>query len=58
MIARNDAVATWLKAQRDTYPVNSEKYLALDEALDTYRLHADTGTPLDEHVSDGGDDPP
>lgn len=28
---------------------------ALDHLLDDYRLHADTGTPLDQEALDGGD---
>lgn len=56
MPARGDAVEVWLKAQRD---VHSDRYgvtpawYVLDDALDRYRLHADTGTPLDQHACDG-----
>lgn len=54
--ARGDAVEVWLKAQRDAH---SDRYgvtpawYALDDTLDRYRLHADTGTPLDQHACDG-----
>ncbi|MGX1254127.1 hypothetical protein RKD48_006638 [Streptomyces ambofaciens] len=48
---RGDQFEAWLKAQRDEYEVESgPQWRALDEVLDTYRLHADTGTPLGEHV--------
>ena len=51
---RGDAVEQWLKTQRDEYEVRSSpQWGALDEVLDTYRLHADTGTPLGEHVCEG-----
>ncbi|WP_160051192.1 hypothetical protein [Nocardiopsis sp. FR26] len=47
--ARDDKFAVWLKTQRDeqiTWP----QWRALDGLLDLYRLHADTGTPLDQHA--------
>jgi hypothetical protein len=58
---RDDAVATWLKGKRDEYrqagawgPAeaahNRTGYTILDGLLDEYRLHADTGTPLDQEV--------
>jgi len=53
---RGDAVEAWLKAQRD---VHSDRYgvtpawFILDDLLDAYRLHADTRTPLTEHVCEG-----
>jgi hypothetical protein len=51
---RGDAVEAWLKAQRDEYhQTTGPQWVALDEVLDTYRLHADTGTPLGEHVCEG-----
>ncbi len=43
---RGDDVAVWLRGQREEYPRGSRAWLALDEALDCYREHADTGTPL------------
>jgi hypothetical protein len=63
---RDDEVAAWLKAKRNEWYVSSQYrltpsearartiYTAIDDLLDDYRLHADTGTPLNEHVSDGG----
>lgn len=48
---RGDAFEQWLKTQRDAYEqTTGREWRALDEVLDTYRLHADTHTPLDEHV--------
>lgn len=52
--ARGDQFATWLKAQRDEYDrTSSPQWHALDGALDEYRLHADTGTPLNQHTCEG-----
>jgi hypothetical protein len=54
--ARGDAVEAWLKARRDEY-LNAygrtPEWYALDAVLDAYRLHADTGTPLREHLCEG-----
>jgi len=51
---RGYAVDQWLKAQRDEYEVRSSpQWGALDEVLDTYRLHADMGASLGEHVCEG-----
>jgi hypothetical protein len=51
---RGDAVECWLKAQRDEYhQTTGPQWIALDEALDTYRLHADMGVPLGGHVCEG-----
>lgn len=51
---RGDQVEAWLKAQRDDWASDRADvpatYDALDDLLDLYRLHADTGTPLGEHV--------
>lgn len=47
---RGDAVEQWLKAQRDEHPRSSHAWFMVDCVLDRYRLHADTGTPLDQHV--------
>lgn len=53
---RGDDVETWLKAQRDqhvdAYDSPSPEWYALDRALDDYRLHADTGTALDQPLGD------
>jgi hypothetical protein len=48
--ARGDEVEAWLKAQRGLYMKDSAGWLAVDDLLDVYRLHADTGRTLDEHV--------
>jgi hypothetical protein len=50
---RGDAFEAWLKAQRDACEPTLPPWTALDDVLDTYRLHADTGTPLGEHVCEG-----
>jgi uncharacterized protein YuzE len=55
---RGSDVAAYLKAYRDQFdPTASELARAnwdvLDDVLDDYRLHADTGTPLSEHACDG-----
>lgn len=53
---RDDAVAAWLKAQRDLHEDRygrTPAWYVADHILETYRLHADTGTPLDEHVCEG-----
>ena len=51
---RGDAVEAWLKQQRDRCIGHASTYNAVDGLLDEYRLHADTGTPLDQHVCEGG----
>ena len=54
---RGDHVEAWLKAQRDSIRVQDAydaRWVALlDELLDDDRLHADTGTPLDQHACEG-----
>jgi hypothetical protein len=56
--ARGDAVEAWLKQQRDEHGWNGTNdrpaFDLLDQLLDAYRLHADTGTPLHEHVCPPG----
>lgn len=51
---RGDDVERWLKTNRDRYAGGDENtdgmYYALDDLLDAYREHADTGTPLDAEV--------
>lgn len=49
---RGDEFEAWIKRQRDEFSVGSYPWNALDELLDSYRLHADTGTPLDGVVSE------
>jgi hypothetical protein len=51
---RGDAFEAWLKTQRDEWaPEDSAGWRILDQALQAYRLHADTRTPLAEHVCEG-----
>lgn len=49
---RGDEVAAWLKKHRDGYSKPQVGWFVLDELLEDYRLHADTGTPLGEHACD------
>lgn len=49
---RGDPVEQWLKARRDA-AVAWDAWHVIDGMLDRYRLHADTGTPLDRHVREG-----
>lgn len=54
--ARGDVVETWLKARRDEYTdghTRDPQWEAIDDVLNAYRLHADTSTPLTEHVCEG-----
>lgn len=52
---RGDAVEAWLKACRDDHSqAHDTEWDVIDQLLDLYRLHADTGTPLGEHVCEGG----
>lgn len=50
MPQRGDAVATWLRAQRNAASDYPEAYQVTDGLLDLYRLHADMGLRLDEHA--------
>ena len=50
---RGDAFEAWLRKQRDAAADHPEAYQATDGLLDLYRLHADTGTFLSEHVCEG-----
>lgn len=52
---RGDEVEAWLKRLRDQHHNQASGYTGdpwwlLDDALEDYRLHADTGTPLSEDV--------
>ncbi|MFJ6239857.1 hypothetical protein ACIQH0_38065 [Streptomyces griseus] len=47
---RGDAVAQWLRAQREAAADYPEAYQVTDGLLDLYRLHADMGIPLDGHA--------
>lgn len=51
---RDDAVAAWIEARRDIYSRDDISWLALDDLLYQYELHADTGMPLDGTVTEGG----
>jgi hypothetical protein len=51
---RGDQFEQWLKTQRDQHREQTDDWILVDELLDQYRLHADTGTPLDQHVCEGG----
>lgn len=47
---RGGEVEAWIKRWRDRYTRQGPRWLALDDMLDDYRLHADTGTPLSGEV--------
>lgn len=54
---RNSDVAAWIRSHRDRningYKLyDTGRYDALDDLLDDYRLHADTGTPLSEEAQE------
>lgn len=50
---RNDQVAIWLKNRRDEEKTN--KWEAIDDLLDIYRLHSDTGTALNDPLGEEAD---
>lgn len=49
---RGDAVETWLRRYRDSFPKETRQWSALDDLLDEYRLYADTRSPLSMNVED------
>jgi len=51
---RGDEVEAWIKRFRDSYSDHGweDEWAALDDLLDDYRLHADTGTSLSQDVSE------
>lgn len=53
---RDDDVAAWIKRMRNEHlpTVDHAPWETLDNLLDDYRLHADTGTRLDETAMDEG----
>lgn len=51
---RGDRFEQWLKAQRDEFERRDSVWPVLDYLLDQYRLHADTGTPLNQHACENG----
>lgn len=48
---RSDTFDHWLRDQREQ--ADPIAWHIIDGLLDTYRLHADTGTPLNEHACSG-----
>ncbi|MEV0556304.1 hypothetical protein AB0I27_22980 [Streptomyces sp. NPDC050597] len=48
---RSDAFDHWLRDQREQ--ADPIAWHIIDGLLDSYRLHADTRTPLQEHVCSG-----
>lgn len=51
---RGSVVAEWIKRRRDEYSRGRNPgWDVLDDLLEDYRLHADTGVPLDQEVEDG-----
>lgn len=48
---RGDAFDHWLRDQREQ--ADPISWVTIAELLDRYRLHADTRTPLGEHVCEG-----
>lgn len=49
---RGDEVERWLKVWRDHFP-DDEMRQTIDDMLEDYREHADTGTPLDAIIERG-----
>lgn len=49
---RDDDVITWLLKWRDEYSASDIRYHVIDDMVDDYRLHADTGTSLLEPVNE------
>ena len=49
---RGSDVEAFIKSWRDRYPRDCYQSVALDDMLDDYRLHADTGMPLTMDVTD------
>lgn len=49
--SRGDRFDHWLRDQREQ--ADPIAWHIIDGLLDRYRLHADTGTPLNEHVCSG-----
>lgn len=52
---RGDKVERYIKRWRDKLPDHSARWYAVDDLLDDYRLHADTGTPLKYDVPEPHD---
>lgn len=47
---RGDEIDEWLKSWRESFQLHSAEWLAADDLLEDYRLHADCGAPLSAHV--------
>lgn len=50
---RGSAVEAWIRTRRDRHRIGmteTDEWCVLDDLLDDYRLHADTGTDLREEV--------
>ena len=50
---RGDDVENWLRWQRDKWERDADEWGIINDVLDEYRKHADTGTPLTEEVQGG-----
>ena len=50
---RGSGVEVWLKMHRDNHGPGTHYFHAVNRVLDDYRLHADTGTLLNEEVEEG-----
>ncbi len=48
--ARGDDIEAWITRKRDEHSRTGLAWMAVDDLLESYRLHADTGTPLSEEV--------
>lgn len=51
--SRGDDIEAWLRHWRDRYESGAIIWYVLDDMLDDYREHADTGTLLGEKVRRG-----
>lgn len=54
---RGDDIEVWIKQWRDRYAprrndLDTAAWILADDMLDDYRLHADTGMPIDQAVTD------
>lgn len=52
---RGDDVEAWIRRFRDRIDPTRVSWGVVDDLLDDYRLHADTGTPLTEDASEGNE---
>jgi hypothetical protein len=49
---RGDDVEAWIRRRRDEHSHHGLAWFALDDLLDDYRLHSDTGTALAQEAPD------